>query len=148
MNNYPVWWDTTITVYNRYQDTLTQIVTWYRHVVDNCFWKNAGNKVVVGETVLETNNIICRIPKQDNFLEKFNWVMVPNDLMENYFTVGVGDIIVKGNVSDIINEYQSGHRSSDILNKYKALQGCLEVQSVAINTGVGRGNEHYYVSGI
>ena len=148
MNNYPVWWNTTITIYNKYEDPLTQIVTWYKHTVDNCFWKYTGNKIVVGETVLETNNTICRIPKNDLFREKYIWNALPNDQMGNYFTLGQGDIIVRGEVTDAINEYLAGSRSTDLLIKYKALQGCIEVQNIAINIGEGRCNEHYYVNGV
>lgn len=64
-----------------------------------------------------------------------------------YFTVGLGDIIVKGEVADSIDEYVSGKRSSDLLQKYK-MQGCIEVQKVAINTGGGRNSPHYYVEGV
>lgn len=148
MNNYPSWWNTTVTIYNKYIDQQTQLVRWYRHVVEGTFWKYTGNKVVVGNTVLETKDIICRIRQDKNFLEKHEWILIPNDEMGNYFTLSQGDIIVKGEVDDSIDEYTSGHRSSDLKKKYKSLQGCLEIQEWADNTGGGRGNEHYYVKGI
>lgn len=149
MNNiYPIWWDTTLTIYNKYIDTQTQLITWYKHVVKNCFWKYTGDKVTINDVVLETNNTICRIPKNDKYLEKFEWVAKPNDLMGEYFTLSQGDIIVKGEVDDVINEYQSGQRSSDLLSKYKNLQGCIKIEEVGNNTGVGRCNEHYFVKGI
>jgi len=147
-NIYAPWWDATITIYNRYEDPVTNIVMWFKHTVTNCFWKYTGDKVTVGETVLETNNIICRIPKNDIFLEKYLWLDLPNDEMANYFTLGQGDIIVKGEVTDNIDEYTAGYRSSDFIAKYKGLQGCMEVEEVAINTGFGRGSEHYYVKGV
>jgi hypothetical protein len=149
MNNvYPPWWETTLTVYNKFEDTQTQVVKWYRTVIDNCFWKYTGNKVNVGNIVLETNDIICRIPKKDNFLPKHKWIKVPNDEMYNYFTLGQGDIIVCGEVDDEINEYKSGTRSTDLVQKYKALQGCMTVKETLINIGSGRCDEHYYVKGV
>lgn len=147
-NNYPSWWNTTVTIYNRYEDTQTNLVTWFRHVVDGAFWKYSGNKVVIDKTVLETKDIICRLRKDDAFRERQDWINVPNDQMQNYFTLSQGDIIVRGEVEDTINEYVSGKRSSDLKKKYKSLQGCLEIQEWANNTGGGRGNEHYYVKGI
>lgn len=147
-NHYPSWWDTTITIYNKFEDPQTQLVTWHKHEVTGCFWKYSGNKVVIDTTVLDTNNIICRIRKDDLFLEKHEWSALPNDEMSNYFTLGQGDIIVKGSVDDTINEYQSGKRSTDLLKKYKALQGCMEIEEFSNNTGGGRGNEHYYVRGV
>lgn len=147
-NNYPSWWDTTITIYNKYEDPLTDLITWHSHTIEGAFWKYTGNKVVIDKTVLETKDIICRIRKDDRFLERHIWIAKPNDEMSEYFTLGVGDIIVKGEVDDVIDEYTSGKRSSDLVKKYKALQGCLEIQEWANNTGGGRGQEHYFVKGI
>ena len=150
MNNeiYPEWWDTTVTIYNKFTDPLTQVVTWYRTVVDGVFWKYVGDKVTVGQTVLETNNIICRIRKDDRFLPKHEWVKKPNDKMSDYFTLSKGDIIIVGNVKDTVDEYQSGKRSNDLLKKYKDAQGCMSIERIAINVGAGRCNEHYYVKGV
>lgn len=148
MNNYPVWWDTQLTIYNKFIDPQTQIVTWYRTVVDNAFWKYVGDKITINDTVIETDNTIARIRKDDRFLPRHEWINKPNDEMSNYFTLGKEDIIVKGEVDDVINEYQSGKRSSDLVGKYKELQGCMTIQEIAINVGAGRCNEHYFVKGI
>lgn len=150
MNNavYPPWWETTVTIYNKFQDPITRLYSWYRTVIKGTFWKDVGNKITVGQTVLETNDIICRIRKDDRFLPKHEWVNVPNDKMSEYFTIGKGDIIVKGEVDDVVDEYQQGHRSNDLLAKYKQLQGCMTVEKVAINVGAGRCDEHYLVRGV
>lgn len=145
---YPVWWDTTLTIFNKYEDPVTQVVTWFKHVVVECFWKPTGNKVVINNVTIETDDIICRIKKNDAFLEKYVWITKPNDQMANYFTLSPGDIIVKGEVDDVINEYTSGKRSSDLLKKYRTLQGCMTIEEVGINIGEGRCNEHYFVKGI
>ena len=144
---YPPWWETTITVYNKYEDKTTQIISWYKKVLTGCFWKYTGNKVLVGDTLLETNTTICRIPWNEKFVEKYVWENLPNDLMEQYFTLGPDDIIVKGEVDDIVDEYTKGHRSSDLLEKYKRLQGCITIERVDINTGTARCSEHYHVRG-
>jgi len=146
--SYPVWWETTLTIYNRYEDPITNVITWYRTVVDGAFWKYVGDRVTINDTVLDTKNIIARIRKDDRFLPYHEWVSKPNDEMSNYFTLHEGDIIVKDEVDDTINEYQSGNRSSDLLAKYKKLQGCMSVETLAINVGAGRCNEHYLVKGI
>lgn len=147
MNHYGPWWDRTLTVYNKYIDPQTKVITWHRHVVTDSFWKYVGEKVSVGNTILETKDIICRIPVREDFMEKYLWNQLPNDEMDNYFTLGENDVIINGEVDDIVDEYTTGHRSSDLVTKYKALQGCMVINRVAINTGGGRGNEHYYVKG-
>lgn len=148
MSNYPIWWDTTITIYNRFEDPQTQYVRWFRNTVKKCFWKYVGDKINIGNVLLETNNIICRIPKNARFLERYEWVQVPNDEKEQYFTLGQRDIIVRGEVEDEIDEYVEGKGAQDLVIKYKALQGCMEIEQVAINVGPGRNNEHYYIRGI
>lgn len=148
MSNYPVWWDTDLTIFNKFEDPQTHVITWYKTTVEKAFWKYIGDKIVVGKVTLETNNTICRIRKDDRFLPAHEWLATPNDKMGNYFTLQTGDIIVKGNIEDTINEYASGMRSNDLEQKYKALQGCIRVEEVAINIGKGRCNEHYYVRGV
>lgn len=147
-NLYPEWWNTTITVFNKFTDPQTKVVRWYKTVVDGVFWKYVGDKVMIGKTVLETNNTICRIRKDIRFLEKYQWLQKPNDEMSNYFTLAKGDILIKGEVDDEIDEYTAGKRSNDIIAKYKQLQGCMTIEEIAINVGAGRCNEHYYVKGI
>jgi len=147
MNHYPSWWCDTLTVYNKYTDPVTKVITWHRHTIDNCFWKYVGEKVHINNTIIETKDIICRIPKRDDFLPKYQWEQLPNDEMPKYFTLGENDVIINGEVTDEVDEYQAGHRSSDLVKKYKALQGCMTIDRVAINVNGGRGNEHYYVKG-
>lgn len=147
MSNYPTWWDNTVTIYNKYTDTTTKVVKWYRHVVDNCFWKNVGSKVMVGNVLLDTESITCRIPKQSDFVEAHKWVAIPNDQKGNYFTLQPDDIIIVGEVTDEINEYVKGERATDIISKYR-LQGCITVKDVAIDTMTGLNSPHYRVRGL
>ena len=147
MNRYPKWWNTDITVYTKYEDSMTNIVSWYKHTISGCFWKYTGNKTTIGETVLDTNTIICRIPIQDNYMDKGQWISLPNEQLGDYFTLGQGDIIIKGNVADEINEYASGHHSSDLLSKYKKYGECMVISRCADNTGGGRNEEHYLAQG-
>lgn len=147
MNVYPMWWDKTITVYNKFQDPQTQVIKWYRTVLDNCFWKNQFQRLTVGGVEVETDSIICRVPESASFKQKQLWNKVPNDLKSNYFTFAQGDIIILGEVEDEINEYQSGSRSSELIEKYK-WQGCMVVDRLNINVGAGLGLPHYRVEGV
>lgn len=148
MNNYPVWWDQTVTIYNKYLNPETRVVTWQKSVVKNCFWKYTGNKITVNESTIETDNTICRIPKNDKYLDRHEWEILPEESRKEHFCLGTGDIIVKGEVEDIIDDYVAGSRSSDLLTKYRKLQGCMLIERCSVNTGLGRGNEHYYVKGV
>ena len=146
-NIYPIWWSQTVTIYNKFENPQTQLITWYRTVIEKCFWKNNIQKLTVGQETIETNSIICRIPKNDKFLEKYEWIKLPNDKMDGYFTLGKGDLIIKGSVEDVIDEYTKGSRSNDLKTKYAEL-GCMEIDNISINTGLGVGMEHYLARGI
>lgn len=147
MGSYPVWWEDTITVYNKHTNPLTQIVTWLPTVLTNCFWKYERTRVMIGQTVVESCRTICRIPENSKFMEKSVWESQPDDIMPQYFTLGEGDIIVKGEVSEVIDEYNAGHRSSDFIAKHKALGDCIKIEAFSNNTKTGTNNKHYLVSG-
>lgn len=144
---YPIWWEDTITIYNKYEDVQTNVVTWFKTVITDCFWQLVGTEVTVGETALDSKSIVCRIPKDSRYLDKAEWLKIPNDQMANYFTIGQGDIIIKGECDFVINEYQDGYRSTDLLAKYREYQQCMEITQYSDNTGLGRNNEHYLARG-
>lgn len=144
---YPIWWDSTVTIYNKFVDKQTDITLWFRNVIPDCFWQLSGTEVNVGGTVLDAKHIVCRIPKDDRHLDKQDWVQQPNDQMANYFTLGQGDIIVKGECDFEIDEYTKGHKSTDLLGKYRDYQACMEITECSNNTGIGRNNEHYLAIG-
>ena len=144
--NYPEWWDKTVTVYNKYEDETTHQITWYRHVVDGCFWQDVGNKLKMGETILEGNQLICRIRENASYLNKYAWTN--SESKDDFFTLGLQDILILGSVDDEIDEYTSGKRATDVIAKYKQITGVLEIESVSDDTGPGRCNPHYRVRGI
>jgi len=144
---YPEWWEHTITVYNKFTDTQTDVIRWFKQVIHDCFWQLSGTELTVGKTILNSKSIICRIPKDDKFMEKQEWIKLPNDQMGNYFTLSQGDIIVKGECDFVIDEYTKGYRSSDLLGQYREYQACMEITEWSNNTGAGRCLEHYFMTG-
>ena len=147
MSEYPKWWDTDITVFTKYTNPLTKRITWHKYQFTGCFWKYTGAQIRVNTTTLESDSTTVRIPKQDNYLDKYEWISLTESEMNNYFTLGVGDIIVKGVVSDDIDEYSNGHRSTDLLSKYSQYNACIQIVNLTIDTGIGRVAEHYHIQG-
>ena len=145
--SYAQWWSDTITVYNKYEDPLTDIITWYKTYIDGAFWKYVGDKINIGNVTLETNNTVCRIREDDRFVPYHQWIAIPRDQKSQFFTLAPSDIIAKGQILDDIDEYTSGSRSTDFIDKYKP-QGCIVIQEVAINVGPGREPAHYRVKGV
>ena len=143
MNNYPIWWDTTVTLFNRYESEQGEI-SWYKTVLTGCFWKYVTDYTRVSNATQMTKVLLCRVRKNSNFLESYEWRESKDK--DTYFTFNEGDILVKGEVTDTIDEYTKGQRSSDLLNRYR--ERCAEITESAINVGEGRVNEHYVVRGI
>lgn len=137
-------WDKTITLYNRYEDEQTGVIKWYRHKLSNCFYKRTNNNVSVGGVRLLTDTTTVRIPAQAGYLPPYLWNNQPNDRKRNNMTLQSGDLIFLGEVSEEIDEYTSGKRSSDLITKYKAL-GSVFVTSVNINDFMY--GQHYLVKG-
>ena len=139
-----MFWDKTITLYNKCEDEQTGYIRWFRHTLANCFVKNTNNKVNVGGVQLQTNDTIIRIPIQENYLPPYEWEQMPNDIKPLKLTIKPGDLILFGNINDSIDEYTAGHRSSDLIAKYKDM-GSVFVNSININDFVM--GEHYFVRG-
>ncbi|MBO5726135.1 MAG: hypothetical protein J6S00_03605 [Clostridia bacterium] len=139
-----MFWNKTITLYNKYQDEQTGIIKWYKHTLRDCFIKVTNNKVNVGGVQLQTDDNIIRIPKQPNYLPPYEWLKLPNDIKSQSLTLQTGDLIFLGDIDEIIDEYTSGLRSSDLIAKYKSM-GSMFVNSVNINDFIQ--GEHYFVRG-
>ena len=153
MSNFPfAWWDKTITLYNKYVDPTTQVITWYRTVINNCFWKNVNETYYVGTrgistsgVKLETKTITCRIPEDERYVDRKTWDELA-DKSKN-FTIGNGDIIILGEVNDTIDETTSGKHSTDLVSKYKKYDASLMIDTYVINTVTGVGLRHYRIVG-
>lgn len=148
MSNFPDWWDKSITIYNKYTDTSTRVVTWYKTVLDKptCFWKEVGDKTVVGNVAVDTKSIIVRIPQSSKYATPEEWFGLQDKSTK--FTLQPDDIIVLGVCTEDIDEYASGKRSTDLLAKYKRFGGVLEIKQVANDTMTGMLYKHYRVKGL
>ena len=139
-----MFWNKTITLYNKYTDEQTGIIRWYRHSLENCFYKSTNNKINVGSVQLQTDDNVIRIPEQRNYLTPFKWLELPNDKKGEFMTLQSDDLIFLGEVTEEIDEYTQGKRSNDIVKKYSSL-GSVFVNSVNVNDFVP--GAHYFVRG-
>lgn len=144
---YPMWWNDTITIFNKYEHPQTQLVTWHKNMLSNCFIQSAKSMIVAGQITYNTSNIILRIPQNNSYKEYGDWINIPNIEQANYFTLHQGDIIIKGEIDDVIDEYTNGMRSTDLISKYKNIGICFTIDRWQDNTGTGRGIPHYFASG-
>lgn len=155
MSNFPfAWWDKTITIYNKWVDPETQHITWYKNTCDNCFWKAQNLMFSMGRygvstigVITENKNIICRIPKDERYIDKREWNELSDSARQDVFTLANGDIIILGEVDDVIDEYTPGKRSTDLITKYRAYDECLEIDTYVNNVQTGVNLDHYRVVG-
>lgn len=139
-----MFWNKTITLYNKYEDDQTGTVKWYRHIVHNCFYKSTDKTENAGGIRLKTNDNVIRIPSQHNYVTSYKWNKLPNNEKVKYITLQSGDLIFLGAIDDDVDEYTKGERSSDLIAKYK-LMGSVFIISVNINDFMY--GQHYYVRG-
>ena len=148
MNHYSSWWDDTVTIFNKVVDKANNgQIKWYRYVIHDCFYSHTLDRVMIGHTAVASNISTCRIRVTDAFVEPSVWMKLQDDERANHFTLRMGDIIVAGEVDFEIDEYVKGQRSSDLVQEYSEWPGCFTIETVNINVGGGRGNEHYHVKG-
>lgn len=150
MSEFPFpWWDKTVTIYNKVVDPTTQRITWYRNTAENCFWKYVNNSYTIRGSMitLDTKDVICRIPKTDKFVDKKTWQELTDEERKDYFTLANGDIIILGEVEDVIDEYTAGQRSTDLVTKYKEYDACIEIDTYVDNCQTGVNLDHYRIVG-
>ncbi|MBO5060241.1 MAG: hypothetical protein J6C82_04940 [Clostridia bacterium] len=123
-----------VTIYNRHKADGT--TTWKRTVISGCYFGTVSGTRLNGDTVSAADTYVCRIPKNMAYTGEYQG-------KEGTFTLSAGDIVVKGVAVDEISDI-AGHRTADLLQKYKGR--AFVVRSFSDNT-VLRSCPHYRVSG-
>ena len=119
------YWNSEITLYSK-QTASNGVVSWKISHHKNCFWQKKAMRERSDGAEFKPISVVCRIP---------------NPFPE----VRIGDIIVCGKVSDVIDEYVSGKRSSDLLRKYAG--NAVLVSDVHENRRGMPGLDHLYAGG-
>ena len=119
------YWTDTVTVFSK-TTAENGRVNWISEVYSNCFWKSRALRERSGGAEFSLNGYVCRIP----------------GIIDG---VNIGDIIVYGAVNDAIDEYSTGKRSSDLIQKYTGR--CMTVSAVRFNKGPVPSLNHLYTEG-
>lgn len=91
-----------ITIYNKYYDTSVSLDKYQRTVIERVNW-SSKTKLVIGKTVGDkgatiTDVTLIIIDKLDNYITPKQFKRLSDADRVNYFTFGLGDKIVKGNI--------------------------------------------------
>lgn len=121
----------TITVYHQQKHideaSKRNVTEWVRSVHNECYFGTQNAQALNGTTLSLASSYVVKIPH--NGIE---------------LSIAPGDIIVKGDVTDTIEDVQ-GKRANDLLNKYNP--NCFTVRTVSANTKIPE-DAHYKLTGV
>lgn len=137
---YPRWWNTSLTVFNRVFDPDTKATTWQKTILQNCFYLQNSGLARSGVEIRANDNYVVRIPANEAYIPQAEWETMQSG-QEGRFTLAPGDLIFKG---EILDEIESGSGNS-LLEQYKP--DCFKIQSVYDGTGYGVLG-HYMAEGV
>lgn len=120
------WWNAKITLYHKSANAENNLISWSRSTYNKCFWKGYSGQSRADLAEHGERRAIVRIPT-DN---------IP---------VNIGDIVVLGDITDIIDEYTAGLRSKDLLDRYG--DNAFTVELYQRNEPIGLGSTHYRLEG-
>ena len=94
--------NTDITIYNKYFDKTESLDKYQRTVIEKVNW-SSKRKLVIGKTMGDkgatvTNITMIIIDKLDNYISPKQFKKLSDTDRVNYFTFGLEDKIVKGNI--------------------------------------------------
>lgn len=137
---YPRWWNTSLTVFNRVFNADTKATMWQKTVLQNCFYLQNSGLVQSGAEIRANDSYVVRIPASEAYIPQAEWETMQSG-REGCFTLAPGDLIFKGEIPD---EIESGSGNS-LLERYKP--DCFKIQSVYDGTGYGVLG-HYMAEGV
>lgn len=100
-----------MTIYNKYLDPITLTDKWQKHIIHEVYF-DGGRSVKLLNGLVNNNTCRVYIPANANYLTDYLSPLDFQDTPSCHWTIQVGDIIVKGTVSDNID------RMSDLSKKY------------------------------
>lgn len=88
-----------ITIYNRYYDKILEKDCYQRTIIKDVDWQEKQQGSVQDKGLVVDSSIKIFIDKLDNYITPKAFRKLKTGERENYFTLDVGDLIVKGNIN-------------------------------------------------
>ena len=96
--------NTGITIYNKYFDKTVSLDKYQRTIIEKVNWSSKEKLVVGDKGATKTDVTLIIIDKLDNYISPKRFKRLSDTERVNYFTFGLGDKIVKGNIIfEVIN---------------------------------------------
>ena len=88
-----------ITIYNKYYDNDLGYDLYQRAVIEGVNWQGKCHATVTDKGLLMADSILIFIDKLDNYISPKQFARLSDSERVNYFTLGMGDKIVKGQIN-------------------------------------------------
>ncbi len=140
MNNYPPYWNDTITLFSRLKgsDSVTRLDVWKKTVLTGCYFHNVIQRDISGTNAAVGASVVCRIPASPDYKPYSQW---KNDISDG-FAVSVGDYIFRGTIDDDVN-------SENIVRIYNERKpGAMLIRAFSDNGSFMGLSEHYRIEGV
>lgn len=115
-----------ITVYNKYYDLVSDTHKYQRTVIKGVNWQGRRNGSVSDKGLLLADSTLVFIDKLDNYVSPKRFMKLKPTDREKYFTLAIGDKIVKGEVDFEITGVKP-FRLSDLENEFDDV---IDIKSV------------------
>lgn len=124
-----------ITLYNKYYDIASDIYKYQRTVIQGVNWQGKRNATVSDKGLNREDSILIFMDKLDNYVSPKRFDMLSEQERSNFFTLAVGDIIVKG----IVNFEIIGFKPNSVVDLERQFDDVVKV------LGVQKWTEHWEV---
>lgn len=130
--------NTDITIYNKYYDPYNDMYKYQRTVIKGVNWQSKRTGTVSDKGLLLADSTLIFIDKLDNYISPKRFAKLESIEREKYFTLTIGDKIVKGEVDFEIIGIKN-YSINDLNNEFDDVITIKSVNSLS---------DHFEVEGV
>lgn len=127
-----------ITVYNKYYDPYNDMYKYQRTIIKDVNWQSKRTGTVSDKGLLLADSTLIFIDKLDNYISPKRFAKLESIEREKYFTLTIGDKIVKGEVDFEIIGIKN-YSINDLNNEFDDVITIKSVNSLS---------DHFEVEGV
>ena len=137
--------NSTVTVWNRYQNRETKKDEWVRHVLHNASWECKIESSVSGTGAIVGGVYSVLIAAHPDYRDYPTWKQTSEDERKQYFTLNTGDLLALGDIAIEITGVQP-YRESDV--RGELIPNVFQIKAFADESEPHKSGRHYFVSGV
>ena len=119
-----------ITIYNNFYDFISESDKYQRTVIKDVNWTGKRNATVTNSGLLLADSVRIILDKLENYISPKQFRKLSDDERVNYFTLSVGDKIVKGEI-DFEIEGIKPYAITDLENNFDDVVNIMSSQELS-----------------